>query len=267
MTDLKSRKLDEILKELQSSAIAFSGGVDSSFLLYRAATVSAKNITGVTVRTPYIPAIEINDARKFTESYGIKHHILDMDFPVIIRSNPPDRCYLCKKTLFSAILSFADNNGYKHVLDGSNADDDKEFRPGKKALAELGIRSPLKEAGLTKKDIRELSLKAGLPVWDKPAMACLLTRMPHDTEVNDEMLRMIEQAEYFLFEKGYPGSRVRMHNDIARIECLPGFFGRIIQSPDREDITNYLKKIGFRYVSLDLEGYRTGSTNQEKDQI
>ncbi len=267
MTDLKSRLLDEILSELQPSVIAYSGGVDSSFLLYRAASVAIKSIIGVTVRTPYIPAIEINDAIEFTKSYGIKHHILDMDFPATIRSNPPERCYLCKKTLFGAILSFADNNGYNYVLDGTNADDDKEFRPGKKALAELGIRSPLKEAGLTKKDIRELSLKAGLPVWDKPAMACLLTRLPHDTEVKDEMLRMIEQAEYFLFKKGFPGSRVRMHNDIARIECISGFLNRITQSPDREDIVNYLKKTGFRYVTLDLEGYRTGSTNQEKDQL
>jgi uncharacterized protein len=264
MTDPKSQKLDEILDELQSSVIAYSGGVDSSFLLYRAASAAERNIIGVTIRTPYIPANEINDAREFTISYGIKHHILDIDFPEIIRSNPNERCYLCKKTLFSALLTYARNNGYKHVLDGTNADDEKEFRPGKKALKELGIRSPLMESGLTKKDIRELSLKAGLPTWDKPAMACLLTRIPHDTEVKDEMLRMIEKAEYFLLEKGYPGSRVRMHNNSARIECLPDVFGKIIQSPDREDIINYLKKIGFRYVSLDLEGYRTGSTNQEK---
>jgi uncharacterized protein len=259
----KSQKLDEILKGLGSSVVAFSGGVDSSFLLYRASELTAPNTIGVTIRTPYIPAHEINDAIEFTKKYGIRHHILDVDFPEIIRKNPLERCYFCKKNLFTSLLTFAKKSGYAYVLDGSNADDQKDFRPGTKALRELEIRSPLLESGLTKKEIRELSLKAGLPVWDKPAMACLLTRIPYETEVTDVMLRMIEKAEYFLFNKGYPGTRVRMHGDTARIECLPGYFERIIQSTERIDIITNMKKIGFRYVSLDLEGYRTGSSNPE----
>jgi uncharacterized protein len=263
----KSQRLNEILSSLKSSVVAFSGGVDSSFLLYRANELTENNIIGVTIRTPYIPAHEINDAIDFTKTYGIRHQILDVDFPEIIRHNPLERCYFCKKNLFSLLLKFAKENGYNYVLDGSNADDQKDFRPGTKALRELEIRSPLLESGLTKKDIRELSLKEGLPVWDKPAMACLLTRIPYDTEVTEVTLRMIEEAEYFLFNKGYTGTRVRIHGDAARIECMPGYFEKIIQLPDREDIIIKLKKIGFRYVSLDLEGYRTGSSNPEKQKI
>jgi uncharacterized protein len=136
-----------------------------------------------------------------------------------------------------------------------------------KALKELGIRSPLLESGLTKKDIRDLSRDADLDIWNKPAMACLLTRIPYDTEIKDGMIRMIEQAENMLLEKGFPGTRVRVHGDVARIECIPGFMEKIIHNPDKEHIISNLKKIGFRYVSLDLEGYRTGSSNPEKSDL
>ena len=180
-----------------------------------------------------------------------------------VRNNPVDRCYLCKKTLFSELLAFAGKNGFRYVIDGTNADDTNVYRPGLRALRELGIRSPLQEAGLTKKDIREMLRQEGLPVADKPAMACLLTRIPYNTTISEGMLKMIEQAEYFLLNKGFPGTRVRIHGDLARIECLPGYFEKIIQNPDKELIINNLKKIGFRYVSLDLEGYRSGSADQE----
>jgi uncharacterized protein len=155
----------------------------------------------------------------------------------------------------------------KKFYSRTNSDDTSGYRPGLKALRELEIRSPLLEAGLTKKDIREILRQEKLPLWDKPAMACLLTRIPYNTNVSDGMLKMIEQAEYFLLKKGYPGTRVRIHGDLARIECLPGYFERIIQSPDKELIINNLKKIGFRYVSLDLEGYRSGSSDQEIDRL
>lgn len=267
MTETKSLKLNAILKELNSFAIAFSGGVDSSFLLYQAHTVVRSGIIAVTIRTPYIPSREIDEAIEFTKTYGISHKILDIAFPEEISNNPIERCYLCKKTLFSELLDFAKKNKYKHVIDGTNADDTGDFRPGMKALKEMGIRSPLLESGLTKNDIRELSRSEGLPVWDKPAMACLLTRIPYDTEVKEETLRMIEKAENMLFEKGYPGTRVRIHEDVARIECLPGYIEKIIQSPDRPYIITNLKKIGFRYISLDLEGYRTGSSNPEKKKL
>lgn len=263
MTENKSNKLDNILKELKSFVVAFSGGVDSSFLLHRANAIGNINVLGVTIRTPYVPKREIDEAVEFTTTYGINHKIIDVSFPEIIRHNPVERCYLCKKALFGKIMDYAKDNGYKYVADGTNADDMGDFRPGLRALKEMEVRSPLYEANLTKQEIRELSHKAGLPSWDMPAMACLLTRIPYDTEVSDGMLGMIEQAENQLLEKGYPGTRVRVHGDIARIECLPGYIEKIISDPDREKIVSNLKQIGFRYISLDLEGYRTGSMNPE----
>jgi uncharacterized protein len=263
MTDTKLAKLNSILKELDSFVVAFSGGVDSSFLLYRACKIRNENIIALTIRTPYIPAREIDEATEFAEKYGIRHRILDLAFPDNIRSNTIDRCYLCKKTLFSEIMKFARENGYKYVIDGTNADDTGDFRPGMKALQEMGIKSPLLESGLTKKNIRDLAKAEALDIWDRPAMACLLTRIPYNTEIKEGTLRMIEQAENIMLERGYPGTRVRVHGDLARIECLPEYLEKMILNPDRQLIITNLKRIGFRYVSLDLEGYRTGSLNPE----
>jgi uncharacterized protein len=259
----KSSNLNTILKDLNSFVVAFSGGVDSTFLLHRAHKVRKSAIVAITIRTPYIPSREIDDAVEFTRSFGIKHKIIDIAFPEMIRNNPIDRCYLCKKAIFTDLLSFAKKNNFQFVVDGTNADDTGDFRPGIKALNELGIRSPLLESGLTKKDIRELSREEDLDIWDKPAMACLLTRIPYDTEISQGTLRLVEEAENMLFELGYPGTRVRIHGDMARIECMPGYIEKIIHNPDKEHIISALKKIGFRYVSLDLEGYRTGSSNPD----
>lgn len=267
MNNVKSEKLDSILRDLNSFVVAFSGGVDSSFLLHRAASLNLKNVLGVTIRTPYIPVREIKDAVAFTSTHGIKHSIINLPFPETIRDNPPERCYLCKKALFTELVSFAGKNGYGFVVDGTNADDTRDYRPGLKALAELSVRSPLLEAGLTKSDIREMSHESGLPDWDKPAMACLLTRIPYNTTINEQMINMIDEAESFLLMKGFPGTRVRMHGDLARIECPPAYFALLIHSPERELITDYFKKLGFRYVSLDLEGYRTGSFNELKTRL
>ena len=263
MIDTKSAKLNLILKELGSCAIAFSGGVDSSFLLYRAHAILKSGIIAITIRTPYIPSREIEEAIELTKAFGIKHKIVDIAFPDLIKTNPIEWCYLCKKTLFTELLTFAGENKYKYVIDGTNSEDTGDFSPGMKALQELGIKSPLLESGMTKKEIRELSRTAGLDVWDKPAMACLLTRIPYETDVKEGTVRMIEAAESMLFDKGYPGSRVRVHGDVASIECIPGYMEKIIHSPDREHIITSLKKIGFRYVSLDLDGYKTGSSNPE----
>ena len=208
----------ELIKQLQSGVIA------------------------ITIRTPYIPEREIDEAIEFTEKFGIRHKIVDIAFPEIIRNNPIERCYLCKKTLFTQLVEFARENNYKYVIDGTNADDSGDFRPGMKALKEMGIRSPLLESGLTKSEIRDLSRLEGLEFWDKPAMACLLTRIPYDTEINEGMLRMIEEAENMMFEKGYPGTRVRVHGDLARIECIPGFMEKIIRNPDREHIISQTEK-------------------------
>lgn len=263
MAETKSDILDSILTELRSFVVAFSGGVDSSFLLYRAHGLKKVDITGITIRTPYIPSSEIEEASAFAEAYGIKHRIIDLDFPDSLRYNTESRCYICKKTLFTEVKRYAAENGYLHVIEGTNADDTGEYRPGIKALRELGIRSPLQEAGLTKKEIREILRQNGLSIWDKPAMSCLLTRIPYDTKVQESMLCMVEKAEKYLFERGYPGTRVRLHGDIARIECLPVYFEKIIQSEERKEISSFLKKTGFRYVSLDLEGYRSGSLNEK----
>jgi uncharacterized protein len=264
MLNIKLENLDNILKDLKSFVIAFSGGVDSTFLLHRASQIKKLKIVAITIRTTYIPTREIDEAVEFCKTNGINHTILDLACPEEIRYNPIDRCYICKKLLFGQIKSFADKNGYSYIVDGTNADDNGDFRPGLKALEELGVRSPLMESGLIKHEIRELSQRAGLPTWDKPAYACLLTRIPYDTKVTENDLRMVENAEQFLFEKGFPGTRVRIHGDIARIECLPGYINKITQEPERAYIIDNLKKIGFRYISLDLEGYRTGSLNPDK---
>jgi len=263
MEKSKLNRLNSNLKDLNSFVVAFSGGVDSSFLLYCASSISNLKVLAVTVRTPYIPAQEISEALEFTDTYHINHKIIDLEIPEIIKHNPVERCYLCKKILFNNITETAKENGYNYVLDGTNADDMKVYRPGLRALKEMGIRSPLSEAGLTKNDIRDLSKKAGLSLWNKPAMACLLTRIPYETEIRPEMLRMIGEGENFLFNKGYPGTRIRLHGDVARIECLPGYLEKIITDPGKELIVSGLKKIGFRYISLDLEGYRSGSMDQE----
>ena len=256
--------IKEAIKARGSAVVAFSGGVDSSFLLHRAHKLRQQNVIAITIRTPYIPVREIEEAVEFTREYDIRHKILDLDFPPIIKENPLERCYLCKKILFTSLLSYARENDFKHVIDGTNADDKGDFRPGLKALEEMRIISPLMESGLTKNEIRQLCRDEGLSVWDKPAMACLLTRIPYDTEVSETMLRMIEAAENVIFEKGFPGTRVRVHGDVARIECMPGMIEKIIQPVYREEIISALKKIGFRYISLDLEGYRTGSSNPKR---
>lgn len=263
MSESKEKRLDYILRDLKSFVVAFSGGVDSSFLLHRAHNTGGVKLTAVTIRTPYMTVREIDEAVSFTTEHNIKHHIIDVAFPEIIRHNPVERCYLCKKTLFGKIKAYAEEHNYDYILDGTNFDDKGDYRPGLRALSEMQVRSPLAEAGLTKSEIRSLAKNAHLPFWDKPAMACLLTRIPYDTQVSDGMLRMIEEAEDMLFDSGYPGTRVRSHGDIARIECMPGFIEKIIHDPQRENIVKNLKKIGFRYISLDLEGYRTGSMNPE----
>jgi len=267
MTGNKRDRLDQILRELNSFVVGFSGGVDSSYLLLRAHAVLQDRIMGLTLRTPYMPASEIEEAAEFARIHKINHSIVELPFPDRIRANPPDRCYICKKILFSHLFRYATDKGYAYVVDGSNADDAGYHRPGLRALRELGIRSPLAEAGLTKQEIRELLRLEGLEIADKPAMACLLTRIPYNTPVSSDILEMAELAEEFFKTAGYPGTRVRIHGELARIECLPVYFGKMTQLQERGMIVSGLKKIGFRYVSLDLEGYRSGSFDPETPRL
>ncbi len=264
MLNKKLENLDNILKSLKSFVIAFSGGVDSTFLLHRASKIGGLKISAITISTIYIPRREITEAADFCKAHNINHVVLDLPVPEDIRHNPVERCYLCKKVLFNHILSYTREHDFNFVVDGTNADDNGDYRPGLKALKEMDIRSPLMESGLIKSEIRELSKDAGLPTWDKPAYACLLTRIPYETKITEKDLSMIESAEQFLYESGFPGTRVRKHGEIARLECPPAFIPRIVIPAEREKIIANLKKIGFRYISLDLEGYRTGSLNPDK---
>jgi uncharacterized protein len=263
LTGSKLLKLKTILKSYRSVVIAFSGGTDSTFLLHCATQIPNLRLIAVTVKTPYIPDWEMNEAVDFCKNNNIDHKLIKLPFPELIRNNPVERCYLCKKSLFAKIISFANENNFEYVADGTNADDTGDFRPGLKALAELSVKSPLLESELSKIEIRELSEKEGLPTWSKPPYACLLTRIPYNSSVNEEILNKIEEAEIFIKEAGFPGTRVRINGDEARLECPPAYLEKIIEKQHRDIIIKRFKEIGFRFISLDLEGYRTGSLNPQ----
>ncbi|HVN59368.1 MAG TPA: ATP-dependent sacrificial sulfur transferase LarE [Bacteroidales bacterium] len=259
----KLKKLDNILHGMESFVIAFSGGVDSTFLVHRASMLKKIKFSAITIVTPYVPKKEIEEAIEFCTAAGVSHSVIEVGFPEAVRHNPVERCYLCKKELFQSVRDYSVANGFKYIADGTNHDDSLDFRPGIKALREMEVRSPLQEAGMTKQDVRDASSEAGLSTWDKPSNACLLTRIPYNTLITDEDLKKVEMAEQYLFEKGFVGTRVRIHGDAARIECMPGYLSKLVNNPERELIVGNLKKIGFRFISLDLEGYRTGSMNPE----
>ena len=245
--------------------VAFSGGVDSTFLLYTLSLFKGPEVCAVTIKTPYIPQWEVDEAVSFCKSISVSHKIISLPIPGNIINNPEDRCYKCKLNLFSQIKKYARDRKCNIIADGTNSDDTSDYRPGMKALSELKVRSPLLEAGFTKAEIRSALKEYGLEIWNKPAYACLLTRLPHDTPVKENSLRTVEKAEQYLAEKGFPGTRVRLHNDIARLECQPGFIDIFFNNPIRDDIVSYMKGIGIKYVTLDLEGYKTGSMNKTEE--
>jgi uncharacterized protein len=263
-TTQKYENLKDILKNLKKVLVAFSGGVDSTFLLKVAQDVLGGEVLAVIASSATYPASEQQGALRLAEDMKVKHkviHTKELDDPNF-RENPPERCYFCKKELFSRLKEIAAEESIPHVVDGSNYEDTFDFRPGSKAAQELDVRSPLKEAGLRKSEIRILSKKLGLPTWDKPAMACLSSRFPYFTSIDNESLRQIDAAEEFLKTKGLSQLRVRHHGQVARIEIKQSDFSSIMEKETREEIVEKLKKIGYQYVTLDLAGYRTGSMNE-----
>ena len=260
----KQDELQRILQKLGSVAVAFSGGVDSTFLLKTAHHVLGSRVLAVTVRSGLVPQREIDGVVQFVQKEGIEHILVDFDELTIagFAQNPTNRCYLCKTAVFSQIQRIAEDRGIPHVIEGSNADDVHDYRPGMQAVKKLGILSPLREAGLTKEDIRQLSREWGLPTWNKPSLACLASRFPYGETITRERVAMIDAAEQYLWDAGLCQVRVRFHGNLARIETDEEGLRRLLSENLRKEIDCRFKKIGFLYVTVDLQGYRTGSMNE-----
>lgn len=259
--ELKYDNLIEYLKSLKSVVIAFSGGVDSTFLLKAAQIALKDKVLAVTIQSPYIPLWEIEEAKELTSNLGVEHQIINTAIINDIKNNPQNRCYLCKKAVFNKIIEVAHCRGYDYVVDGTNFDDIQDYRPGLKALEELNVLSPLKECKITKEEVRFFSKQTDLPTWNKPAYACLLTRIPYNVELNEAELRKIENAESVLMNLGFKAVRVRCHNDLARIELNKEDIKKIISNNLCETISEKIKDTGFKYVTIDLDGYKMGSFN------
>jgi uncharacterized protein len=262
MTD-KERVLRETLTSLGSVVVAYSGGVDSAYLACVAGETLGLRAWAVTADSPSYPERHRQMAVSIAEQFGLRHEIIstsELDRPEY-RANPANRCYYCKHELYTHLSRIAGERG-AIVVDGNNADDRGDYRPGRQAAREFGVRSPLDEANLGKDEIRELSRLAGLPTWDEPASACLSSRIPYFSEVTDEKLRMIERAEQALRARGFRICRVRHHDDLARLEFGPEELTRALDPEVRRAIVADMKAVGYRYVTVDLQGYRTGSLNE-----
>jgi len=245
--------------------VAFSGGVDSTLLLKVARdTLGDQNVLAVTALSSLYPERELTWAHKLTQAFGVEHLLIQSNELEIegFSKNPPNRCYYCKRELFEKLLKLSKDWGIPWVIEGSTLDDEKDHRPGRAAIQELGIRSPLKEAMFTKMDVRELSKALGLTTWDKPSFACLASRFPYGEEITLKGLKMVDKAENFLFGLGFKQVRVRHYQNLARIELYPEEMGRLMDGSLRGKVVSHLKRIGYHYITLDLQGFRSGSMNE-----
>ena len=268
MTDDKLLgKYEELKKHLGSFgkvAVAFSSGVDSTFLLYAAKEALGDNVLALTASSCSFPVRELKETKAFCEEHGIRQIIVESEELSIegFSHNPKNRCYLCKRELFQKFRDVAEREGIKEIVEGSNLDDNGHYRPGLMAVAELGIQSPLRTIGFTKNEIRMMSKHLGLPTWEKQSFACLSSRFPYGEEITEKKLGMVDKAEQYLLDMGFHQLRVRIHGNVARIELDPSEFGKFMEEDVRTKVYDMFKQTGFAYVALDIKGYRTGSMNE-----